>query len=232
MRFKFSAILAFIAAFIALALLPGCAWLESGGLVRHTPTVVRAGATNYVERLVTNYVGVTAYITNLVTVQAAGTNALGAYQPAVVQPQLIPTTTMLPVIRTNLEVQILPAVVVDQLSLAPAVSGGVSLAGQLAPVPWASGAAEIALALAGSVFAFVNHRKAKAALGERDTWQNVAKVGVLGVESIRKAALQLPGYTPEIDARVMGGLIGMQRAAGIKAEVEDLVARNTGKTLG
>jgi len=224
----------FIRLVVVALLLSGCSAVDgvSGFLVRKSPTVVRAGRTNIIERTITNYVAVTTYVTNLVTLQAASTNAAGAITPAILQPQVTAQTSTVPVLHTSYEAQILPAVVVTNLSLAPTVSGAVSVAGDLAPVPWASGAANVLLAVAGGVFGWINHRRANKALGEKETWQSAATVGVHSVEQIRAAALKIPGYTPEIDKQVMQAIVGMQYAAGVKTEIGEIVDKETGFTLG
>jgi hypothetical protein len=65
---------------LASVFLFGCQSSGASSLfLRKTTTVVSPGSTNYVPVLVTNYVGVTRYLTNFVTVLAAATLAdLGA----------------------------------------------------------------------------------------------------------------------------------------------------------
>jgi len=222
-------VLLLLLTFVGLA--AGCSSGSGNLFMRGTPTVLRPGQTNIIERRVTNYVAVTSYLTNLVTLQAASTNAAGEWVPAVVQPQLVPTTTRVPSVSVQYEAQILPPVIVTNLGLAPAVTGAVQVAGDLAPVPWAGGVGNLLLALAGGVFGVINHRRAKQALGEKASWQSAAAVGVQGIEQLRLAALSLPGYTPTMDRHVMQGIVGMQYAAGVKPLIEGLVEAQTERTL-
>jgi len=213
---------------------PGCSALGSAKdlFVKRTPTVVREAQTNYVQVLRTNYVGVTAYITNYVTLQAAATNAAtGAITPAIVQPQLIPQDTVVPITVTNLQMQILPAIIVTNLSVSPALSGAVQVAGDLAPVPWGGAVGSLLLGVVGSVFGFINHRRANAALGEKDTWQDATRTLVGNFETYRSSMLKLPGYTPALDAQIMRIVEAAQYAAGVKDTVAAVVNEHKTQTL-
>lgn len=233
-RFSAPIILAIFALGVFAALLPGCQALgkASDFLIKKTPTVVRPAQTNIIEVVRTNFVGVTTYLTNYVTVQVATTNATtGAVTPAVIQPQITANNSVVPFLQTNLQAVVLPAVVVTNLSLAPTVTGAVQIAGDLAPVPWAGGVGSILLGVAGSIFGFINHRRANAALGQKETWQATARTLVGNVETLRTAALKIPGYTPAVDAQVMRVIEGAQYAAGVKEEIAGVVAQHTDQTL-
>ena len=51
------------------------------------------------------------------------------------------------------------------------------------------------------------------------------------VEAVRKQALLIPGYTKEIDAKVVRGLEVAQRVAGVKDRVHSLVEERTEDTV-
>ncbi len=54
---------------------------------------------------------------------------------------------------------------------------------------------------------------------------------VENVDSARKAALQLPGYTAAVDLQVVRSLEAAQRAAGVKDLIHDLVEERTDDTV-
>ena len=196
----------------------------SGFLIRKTPTVVQAAQTNFVPVTVTNYVGVTRFLTNFVTIAESATNAnTGVVTPAIIQPLVSSTNVVEAVVETKLQPIILPAKTYDSLSLAPTVTGAVQMAGDLAPVPWAGGVASLLTALGGGVLAFINHRRAKAALDEKSSWQDTASVVIQNFEHLRDAAKKLPQYTPEMDAQIMRVVTGAQYAMGVKPNVEAVV---------
>jgi hypothetical protein len=222
-----------VLALLAFFPLTGCKAMGKAEdfLLRKTPTVVRAAQTNVIERVVTNYITSTRYLTNLVTIVAATTNAAGeVLVPAIVQPQIIPTITRQAVLETNLEVLVRPAVVVTNYGLAPTVVGAVQQAGDLAPVPWGGALGSGLVAVASIAFGWFNRRRALKALGEKETWETAASVVVDNFETLRRAALQLPEYA-KIDARVMKIVKGDQLAAGVKPEITSLVDANTDHTL-
>jgi len=221
---------------IAIGLLPGCSVLGKSGdlFARKTPTVVQAAQTNYVPVVVTNYVGVTRYLTNYITLQEATTNAnTGVVTPAIIQPMVAVTNTVVPMLTTNLQAIVLPAKTYDALSLSPVVTGAVQVAGDLAPVPWAHGVGELLLATVGGVFAFINHRRAKKALGEKEQWRDTAATVIQNFEHLRAAAKKLPAYTEQMDTDIMRVVTGMQYAVGVKPLVEEVVqAQKVESTLG
>lgn len=118
---------------------------------------------------------------------------------------------------------VIPEVAYTNVTLSPIVSMGVQTAGAVAPVPWAGTAATAVIGVLGSVFGLVSERRRRAALGEKETWKDTASVLVDNVETIRKAALTIPGYTPQIDKQVIRGIQLAQSAAGI--EVKDRIHR-------
>lgn len=210
---------------LASVFLFGCQSAGAGGLfLRKTTTVVAPGSTNYVPILVTNYVGVTRYLTNYVTVQAATTNAqTGEVTAAVIQPLISTTNAVQAVVETKLQPIILPAKTYDALSLAPTVTGAVQIAGDMAPVPWASGAGSLLLAAASTVLAVINQRRAKKANDEKATWKDTANTVVANFETLRSAAKKLPGYSEAWDTEIMRVVQGVQHAVGVKETVADLV---------
>lgn len=184
-------------------------------VLKETPELVRAATTNFVS--------ITQYVTNVVTLRVATTNLAGEITPAVVQPQVLASVSQVPVV--------VPAIFTTNYSIAPAVATGATVAGALAPVPWGGTAAAGLLAIGNGILAWVNHRRKQKALGEKETFETATRVGVQSLEMLRKVALTIPQYTPEIDRRVMKGVVGLQVAAGIKTVVGDIVTRTTGDTV-
>lgn len=192
-------------------------------MIRKTPRVAVPAQTNIVAVVVTNYVGVTRYLTNYVTVQDATTNAAGVVTPPVIQPEIRKTTTTEAVLQTNLVPIILPAKTYDELSLNPAVSGGLRLAGDVVPVPWFSGAMGLLITGVSSGLTLLNHLRFKKATKEKVQWQDTANVVIAGLEHLRDEAKKLPGYDDKLDENVMRVVKGLQYAAGVKTNVEDIV---------
>lgn len=134
-------------------------------------------------------------------------------------------------VETNIVRVIVPEVAYTNVSLSPVVTTGVQVAGELAPVPWAAGAAGLIGTLSTGILAWVNNSRRKKALGEAQTWEETAGVLVDNVEAVRKQALLIPGYTKEIDAKVVRGLEVAQRVAGVKDRVHSLVEERTEDTV-
>lgn len=176
-----------------------------------TPVMVRPASTNMVEVVRTNWV------------QLVQTNTVNATN-------VVTQTNLVAAVTTNVITVVAPPVYYTNLSIAPVVETGVRAAGDVAPVPWGGPAGSVALGIAGTVLAFINDRRRKAALGQAQTWQSAAGVLVQNVEMVRKAALEIPQYK-EIDAKVVRLMESSQRAAGIKTMVHDLVEQHTDDTL-
>ena len=79
-------------------------------------------------------------------------------------------------VETNIVRVIVPEVAYTNVSLSPVVTTGVQVAGELAPVPWAAGAAGLIGTLSTGILAWVNNSRRKKALGEAQTWEETAGV--------------------------------------------------------
>ncbi len=151
----------------------------------------------------------------------------------------------LPQVVTNLQPIILPAITYTNMELSAVASGTIKaagVAGGLAGVPFSGAIAQGLLAvisLALSWLAVRAKRKLQAEIdGHAETSeslavaQDVAKTLVLNLETLRKTALTIPGYTADVDNKVMTVIQQVQEAAGVKGVVNDIVDANTGYTLG
>lgn len=187
----------------------------------HTPVMVRPAQTNVVEVIRTN------------VVQIVQTNTVTEVRPGTRDPvtNTIVVTNLVSSMSTNVLTLVSPPIFYTNLSLSPMVETAAKTAGDLAPVPWGGAAGSVVVGLAGAILAAVNNRRRKAALGEKATWQETAGVLVQNVETVRKAALSIPGYTPEIDLHVVRTLETSQRLAGVKDLIHNLVEEHTGDTL-
>jgi hypothetical protein len=217
---------------LALTYLSGC---------QSTPVVVRPASTNYVDQVVTNYTSVTNYVTNVVEIAAATTNAnTGEVTPALLQPQILPTVTLAPKVVTNVVEIRTPPITYDQLSLSPLVPVAAQIAAEVSPVPWAAAGAGVFSAIASAVVSFVNRRRkleaeaqAANAQSKSATLQAAAEVLVQNMEQIRTAAIGLPGYTPELDTKIVRAWEAAQRGAGanVKELIAAIVAEKTDTTI-
>lgn len=202
-----------LAAGASLALLTGC---------QHTRTVVRAAQTNTVPVVTSNAVPV---VTESAVVRTALNPIAG--EPELRFTNVVTVTNIAWKTETNFLRVITPEVAYTNVSLNPAVATAVQVGGEFAPVPWANTAVSIFGIVSGGVFGWINNRRRKAALGEAQTWQDTATVLVQNVEAVRKEAMKIPGYTPEIDLKVIRGLEAAQRIAGVKPQVAALVEEHT-----
>jgi hypothetical protein len=184
-----------------------------------TPVQLRPAQTNVVEVVRTNVVQIVQTNTVVETVNA---------RPVT---NTVVVTNLVTALATNVVTLVSPPVYYTNVSLSPLVAEVTTTAGGLAPVPWGGAAASVGLGLLGSVFGLVNERRRRKALGEAMTWQETAGVLVDNVESVRKAALQLPGYTPAVDLQVVRSLEAAQRAAGVKDLIHGLVEERTDDTV-
>ena len=151
--------------------------------------------------------------------------------PEITLTNWVTSTNLVTRMETNILRVITPEVAYTNVSLNPAVVAGVSIGGELAPAPWASGATGLALGLAGIVFGWINQRRKNAALGERDTFSKTAETLVENFETLRVEALKLPAYTPALDLKVMRAVEAAQRLAGVKAVVGQIVEDVTRDTI-
>jgi len=219
-------------AILACAAILGCAF--SGGCVS-VPVLARAGQTNYVESVQTNWTSVTNYTTNIVVVSVAQTNASGVVIAApVLQPQVIPEVQLTAHVSTNLTVHILPPVYYTNVSLASGITDTAQAIGNVVPVPGAGAATSGILAVLGAGFGIFNEFRRRNAVAAADganskaqTWQTAASTLVDNVETLRQAAMKVPGYTPAIDNQVMRVIQASHAEAGVATEIHGLVTAQT-----
>lgn len=215
---------------VSLIILTGCS-----SLVKQQVVEARPARTNLVQVLVTNTITTTEYVTNVV-VTAASTNATGVVTPPSMQTQILPQLVLSMQVTTNVTGIVTPALYYTNVVLDPTLSSGVQTVGNLIPVPFAGTVASGLLALSTLVFGFLNNRnKAKVValadahsdtLSALDQAKLVGQTLVQNIETIRGVALQVPGYA-EQDAKVMSIVQQVQRAAGVKTDVHDLVEKHT-----
>jgi hypothetical protein len=137
-----------------------------------------------------------------------------------------------------------PAVFFTNLDLAPIVQNGINAAdtaASAAGIPWSHTVAEIVLAVIGGLLSWTNYRNRQKLLSEIDNHagtqsalsqaQAVAQTLVQNFEQLRQVALTIPGYTRQIDDKVMTAIQVAQQIAGVKDEINTLVDNNTNPTL-
>ena len=177
---------------------------------------------------------VTVIVTNTITLPAQTNAATGEITPTSVQVQLI--TNVAPVVH--------PATYFTNLAVAPIVQSSITAAdtaASAAGVPWSHTAAEIVLALIGATLSWTNFRNRQQLLSEIDNHattqsalsvsQDVAQTLVQNFEQLRQAALSVPGYTRQMDDKVMTAIQAAQQIAGVKDQINALVDEHTGTTL-
>ena len=180
----------------------------------------------------TNFVNVV--VTNTITLPAQTNAATGDVTPGSVQVQLV--TNVAPVVH--------PATYFTNVALAPIVQnsiGAADTAASAAGIPWSHTVAEIVLALIGAALSWTNFRNRQQLLSEIDshtntqsalgTAQDVAQTLVQNFEQLRQVALTVPGYTRQIDDKVMTAIQAAQQIAGVKDQINSLVDEHTGTTL-
>ena len=172
--------------------------------------------------------------TNAVSVPAQTNAETGAVTPASVQYQF--TTNVMPMVQ--------PAVYFTNLALAPIVPNGIAAAdtaASAAGVPWSHTVAEIILAGLGALLSWTNFRNRQKLVSEisdhsntqsaLSVTQDVAQTLVQNFEQLRQVALTVPGYTRQIDDKVMTAIQVAQQIAGVKDQINALVDEHTGTTL-
>ena len=177
---------------------------------------------------------VTLITTNSVVVPAQTNAATGEITPATVQVRFA----------TNLAPVIQPAVYFTNLALAPMVQNSIAAAdtaASAAGIPWAHTTAEIVLALLGGLLSWTNLRNRQQLISEIGNHantqnalsmaQDVAQTLVQNFEQLRQVALTVPGYTRQIDDKVMTAVQAAQQIAGVKDQINALVDEHTGTTL-
>jgi hypothetical protein len=177
---------------------------------------------------------VTLVATNVMAVPAQTNAATGEVTPPSVQYQ----------VTTNVTVMVRPAAYFTNLALAPIAPAGIAVAdtaASAAGVPWSHTVAEIVLAALGAALSWTNLRNRQKLVSEINnhsstqsslsTTQDVAQTLVQNFEQLRQAALTVPGYTRQIDDKVMTAIQAAQQIAGVKGEINALVDEHTGTTL-
>ncbi len=172
--------------------------------------------------------------TNAVSVPAQTNAETGAVTPASVQYQF--TTNVMPMVQ--------PAVYFTNLALAPIVPNSIAAAdtaASAAGVPWSHTVAEIILAGLGALLSWTNFRNRQKLVSEisdhsntqstLSVTQDVAQTLVQNFEQLRQVALTVPGYTRQIDDKVMTAIQVAQQIAGVKDQINALVDEHTGTTL-
>jgi hypothetical protein len=191
-----------------------------------------AGAVQQLAPATTNLV--TVIVTNTITLPAQTNAASGEVTPPSVQMQLV----------TNLASVVQPARYFTNLALAPIVQnsiGAADTAASAAGIPWSHTVAEIVLALIGAALSWTNFRNRQRLLSEignhtntqseLSVAQDVAQTLVQNFEQLRQVALTVPGYTRQIDDKVMTAIQAAQQIAGVKEQINALVDEHTGTTL-
>jgi hypothetical protein len=177
---------------------------------------------------------VTLIATNAITLPAQTNAATGEVTPPSVQVQL--TTNVTTVVR--------PAAYFTNLALTPIVQSSIAAAdtaASAAGIPWSHTIAEGVLAALGALLSWTNFRNRQKLAAEvsdhsdtqgaLSTAQDVAQTLVQNFEQLRQVALTVPGYTRQIDDKVMTAIQVAQQIAGVKDQINSLVDEHTGTTL-
>ena len=177
---------------------------------------------------------VTLVVTNFVTLPAQTNAATGEVTP--------PSTQS--ILTTNVTAVVQPPTYFTNIALAPIVQnsiGAADTAASAAGIPWSHTVAEIVLALIGAALSWANFRNRRQLLSEignhtntqnsLNVAQDVAQTLVQNFEQLRQVALTVPGYTRQIDDKVMTAIQAAQQIAGVKDQINALVDEHTGTTL-
>lgn len=218
-----TAILLFTTA-VCLSAFTACAQLKSWFTQPGTIEQLAPASTNII----------TVVMTNIVTLPPQTNAATGEVTPASMQVQL--TTNITPVVQ--------PATYFTNIALAPIVQNGINAAdtaASAAGIPWSHTVAEVVLAFIGAVLSWTNFRNRQQLLSEIGSHtntqkslsvaQDVAQTLVQNFEQLRQVALTVPGYTRQIDDKVMTAIQAAQQIAGVKDQINALVDEHTGTTL-
>lgn len=202
-------------ALLALSITTGC---------QSTKQVIRPAQTNIVDLKVTN------------TVPIVGTQAVVStvLNPVPGEPELRVTnwltiTNIVTEVVTNHVQIITPEVSYQKLTLDPTVGVVAQVASETAPGPWGAGVG-LATTLIASIFAGISERRRRKAMGQNETLETIAETLVQNVEQVRAAALKFPEYQ-KIDGKVLAAIESIQRVAGVKTEIHNLVEENTETTI-
>lgn len=222
--------------YLCILLLLVCSGCSSFG-VKRVPEQIVPARTNLIQVVTTNVVQREVWTTNTVQVAPQRTNELGVVLPPLFSLQPVRDLVSTQVLQTNLQPVIIPPVWFTNLAMGDGLTTAIQTAGDLAPVPWGGLLGQGVTAVAGAGLAFYNwlgRRRALKAAGEAQTtaqtFQDATKATVLGLEELRKVALKVPGYTPEIDQNVMRVVTGIQVAAGVQPVVAKIVDEHTERT--
>jgi hypothetical protein len=204
--------------------LTACAQLKSW--------VTKPGEVEQLQPAVTNIV--TVVTTNAIAIPAQTNATTGEVTPATVNYQV--ATNVTPVVQ--------PAVYFTNLDLAPIVQTSITAAdtaASAAGIPWSHTVAEIVLAAIGALLSWTNFRNRQKLVSEISSHtgtqsalseaQAVAQTLVQNFEQLRQVALTIPGYTRQIDDKVMTAIQVAQQIAGVKDQINTLVDDNTNPTL-
>ena len=134
---------------------------------------------------------------------------------------------------TNWTSQFIPAVTYQSNYIAPDWFRGIEVIGDVAPFPWAHGVATGILALATTGLGWLNRRNAAKAAANLTALDEAKIVGVTLVdnfEALRKAALHIQAYR-DVDQRVMQNIKEVQKAAGVKLAITEIVDDRTDNTI-
>jgi hypothetical protein len=194
--------------------------------------VTQPGQIEQLQPAITNFV--TVVTTNVITIPAQTNTTTGVVSAATVNYQL--TTNVAPMVQ--------PAVYFTNLDLSTMVQNGITAAdtaASAAGIPWSHTAAEIILAIIGALLSWTNFRSRQNLLSEIASHtgtqsalteaQAVAQTLVQNFEQLRQVALTIPGYTRQIDDKVMTAIQVAQQIAGVKDQINTLVDNNTNPTL-
>jgi len=177
---------------------------------------------------------VTLIVTNAVAVPAQTNASTGEVTPPSVQYQ----------VATNVTVVVRPPTYFTNLALAPIVGNGIAAAdtaASAAGIPWSHTIAEIVLAAVSALLSWTNFRNRQRLVSEISNHsttqgalsvaQDVAQTLVQNFEQLRQVALTVPGYTRQIDDKVMTAIQVAQQLAGVKDQINTLVDQHTDATL-
>ena len=177
---------------------------------------------------------VTSLATNAITVPAQTNATTGEITPPSVQYQ----------VTTNVTVLVRPAAYFTNLALTPIVPNGIAAADTAASavgIPWSHTIAETVLAAVGAVLSWTNFRNRQRLVSEISNHsttqgalsvaQDVAQTLVQNFEQLRQVALTVPGYTRQIDDKVITAIQVAQQIAGVKEQINTLVDQHTDTTL-
>ena len=180
--------------------------------------------------------------TNLVTIVTTNIFVIPAQTNAATGEVTPPTTNVQ--FSTNVTPVVQPAVYFTNLDLAPIVQNGINAAdtaASAAGIPWSHTVAEIILAIIGALLSWTNFMHRQKLLSEVSNHtgtqnalsqaQTVAQTLVQNFEQLRQVALTIPGYSRQIDDKVMTAIQVAQQIAGVKDDINTLVDNNTNPTL-